>query len=390
MLRQLLTMALRVSSLVAVSSMVPSHTTSTDDVAVVAERLLDRLLSEAAPAAEARKDAATLREDGSWPDVRYNDTTSTGSWSPHVHLERMQTMAAAVRTTNDSKLVLATNHAIEFWLRSDPRSLNWYWNELAVPAQIANTALLFEPWISSRHTLAIMVKFMERAVYGKRTGANLDAEVSTAIIRAALQSNHTLMRVAFSRLWEEIRVVQPTDPACIAPPRGSQGCPTDGIQIDRSFHQHGPELLIGSYGEAYAVDTLQTLALSANTAFTPSDEQCELFASLLVDGMRWMTVGSPARWDWSVKGRDMGTVARQVKLNASLFWVFDGCATDEQKQQLAAFAASIERQGGQHEQLRGHRAYWASVRRFFCTTARTAGRVVWPIGSPSAWVSLLL
>ena len=365
MLLQVLTLVLRTASVAPVSSLMSSRTTGTDDVVVVADRLLDRLLSEAAPATEAREDAATLRDDGSWPDVRYNDTTRTGSWSPHVHLERMQNMAAAVRTTNDTSLALATNRAIEFWLRSDPRSLNWYWNELAVPAQIANTALLFEPWLSSRHTLTIMVKFMERAVYGKRTGANLDAEVSTAITRAALQSNRTLMQMAFSRIWEEIRVVQPTDPACIAPPRGSQGCLTDGIQIDRSFHQHGPELLIGSYGEAYAVDTLQTLALSANTAFAPSDERCELFASLLVDGMRWMTVGSPARWDWSVKGRDMGTVARQLKLNASLFWVFDGCATDEQKRQLAAFGASIERRGGQYERLRGHRAYWASVRRIF-------------------------
>ena len=195
-----------------------------------------RLLVAAAPA-EAQRDAAALLADGSWADVRYNDTSRTGSWSPHVHLQRMQNMAAAVRATNDSSLALATNRAIEFWLRRDPRSLNWYWNELAVPSQIADTALLFQPWVSSPHTLTILVKFMERAVYADRTGANLDAELLTAITRAAIQSNHTLMQVAFNRLWEEIRVVQPTDPACISPPHGSQGCATDGIQIDSSFHQ---------------------------------------------------------------------------------------------------------------------------------------------------------
>ena len=363
MLRGSLALVLRTATVVAASLLMSAYATSTaDDVLVVTDRLLERLLSAAPPAAEARKDAATLREDGSWPDIRYNDTTRTGSWSPHVHLQRMQNMAAVVRATNDSNMALATNRAIEFWLRRDPRSLNWYWNELAVPAQIANTALLFQPWIDSRHTAGIMVKFMKRATYGRRTGANLDAEVSTAITRAAVQSNHTLMRVAFNRLWEEIRVVQPTDPACIAPPHGTQGCLTDGIQIDHSFHQHGPQLLIGSYGEAYAADTLQSLALSANTGFAPANEQCALFASLLIDGMRWMTVGSPARWDWSVKGRDMGTVARQVKLNASLFGVFDGCVSGEQKAQLAAFGAAIEKQGGEPERLRGHRAYWASVR----------------------------
>ena len=124
MLLRLLTLVLHAASVMATLSLVPAYATRKDDMAVVADRLLERLLSAAAPAAEARQDAATLREDGSWSDVRYNDTTRTGSWSPHVHLERMQTMAAAVRTTNDSSLALATNRAIEFWLRRDPRSLN--------------------------------------------------------------------------------------------------------------------------------------------------------------------------------------------------------------------------------------------------------------------------
>ena len=111
-----------------------------------------------------------------------------------------------------------------------------YWNELAVPSQIADTTLLFQPWVAP-HTLLILVKFMERAVYANRTGANLDAELSTAITRAAIQFNHSLMDAVFKRLWEDIRVVQPTDPACISPPHGNQGCATDGIQIDSSFHQ---------------------------------------------------------------------------------------------------------------------------------------------------------
>jgi hypothetical protein len=60
---------------------------------------------------------------------------------------------------------------------------------------------------------------MERADYSGRTGANLDDEVATAIKRAALRGNVTLMSVAFARLWQEIRVVQPS--GCIDPPRVS-------------------------------------------------------------------------------------------------------------------------------------------------------------------------
>ena len=114
-----------------------------------------------------------------------------------------------------------------------------------MPARIADTALLFAPWIKDPHTLDLMYKFMERADYTGRTGANLDDEVATAIKRAGLRGNVTLMSEGFTRLWHEIRVVQPS--GCLYPPHGTEGCPTDGIQADHSFHQHGPELLDGSY-----------------------------------------------------------------------------------------------------------------------------------------------
>jgi hypothetical protein len=37
-------------------------------------------------------------------------------------------------------LIDPTARAVTFWLRRDPRSLNWWWNALTVPAKIADTA----------------------------------------------------------------------------------------------------------------------------------------------------------------------------------------------------------------------------------------------------------
>ena len=136
--------------------------------------------------------------------------------------------------------------------------------------------------------------------------------------------------------------------------QGTEGCPTDGIQADHSFHQHGPELLDGSYGEGYVKDTLTFMTLSRATSFAPNQEQSELFTSLLLDGMRWMTVGSPAKWDWSVKGRDMGSVARKVLFDTSAFSAISTTRAAE----LATFGAAID--GKAAEMLEGHRAYWTS------------------------------
>ena len=38
--------------------------------------------------------------------------------------------------------------------------MNWWFNELRVPARMADTALLFGPWITSAHTKQIMVKYV--------------------------------------------------------------------------------------------------------------------------------------------------------------------------------------------------------------------------------------
>jgi chondroitin AC lyase len=381
--------------LAAGASSAAATTTGATPLLRLSERLLSSLLESgagdcrdvrhctsghrAAPVA-ARRDAAAMAAAGSWPDVNYTDRIRTGSWSPHLHLERMVNLAAVVRAANDSALIEPTLRAIGFWLKTNPRSDNWWWNELEVPARIADTALLFRPWLEvprQQHTLEIMVKFMERAVYAHRTGDNLDNEVATAIKRGVLLRNQTLVATGFGRLWHEIRIVQPS--GCLAPPRGTQGCATDGIQADSSFHQHGPELLDGSYGEGYAQDTLGFMALAQGTIFAPSEAQVALFTSLLLDGMRWMTVGSPAVWDWSVKGRDVGSTARPVAINASLLCSAlggsGGGGGSSRQVELSAFASAIN--GSGRENLDGHRSFWTSDYSVIHSQSATPDRVPW-------------
>ena len=75
----------------------------------------------------------------------------------HVCFKRLVNLAACVRAQNDTSLVSATELAIEYYLKTDPRSDNWWWNQYRVPSRIADAALLFRPWIKSQHTRDIMV-----------------------------------------------------------------------------------------------------------------------------------------------------------------------------------------------------------------------------------------
>ena len=110
-----------------------------------------------------------------------------------------------------------------------------YWNQLEVPQRVADLALLFHN-VSEDMDLH-MLNVMKRADCKRRTGANFDGCINVLIKRAVLEQNTTLLSASFALLWGGIKIVQPTDAACLLPPPGTQGCATDGIQIDFSFHQ---------------------------------------------------------------------------------------------------------------------------------------------------------
>lgn len=141
-----------------------------NDVDIVKSRLLAAVLSgsdgdsgASIRPSDAAEYAASLRPDGSWPDVNYTDRTRTGAWSPEKHLRRQLTMAIVSRQNNDTKLIAAVHLALAFWLaHSAPNgttypygeihSSNWFCGEIWSPAMLSSTALAFEPWLTANET----------------------------------------------------------------------------------------------------------------------------------------------------------------------------------------------------------------------------------------------
>ena len=363
----------------------PQARKTDDDIELVRQRLLSSILSNTGSAdsgaslsaSDATSFAKSLQPDGSWPDVNYTDRTRTGAWSPEKHLKRQLTMAIVARKTNDTTLVNAVHRALDFFLaRSAPNgttfpfgeihSSNWFCGEIWTPSMLGNLALAFEPWLTA-HETQVTVAIMMRSNWAKykRTGANLVSELSTQIKRGALLRNRPIVAAAFDRMWEGVRV---------SPPHGQtngtdcmyEGCQTDGIQADRSYHQHGPQLLAGSYGSYTARETVISLGLAAGTSFTMDPDRTELFVELLLDGMRWMMVHQYF-WQWSVVGRSLGShIARPCCVGNSTGGLGDYLASIPSKRsaELKSFAAAMA--SGESgvasgaTPLRGHRAYWCS------------------------------
>lgn len=129
------------------------------------------------------------------------------------------------------------------------------------------------------------------------------------------------------------------------------------------------------------IDYVAFTALAVGTGWSVPQAAMGRLVSLALDGMRWMTVGAPAVWDYSVKGRDLGSAPRRVQFNATLLAATaaaTGGPAGTRAQELAAFGRAIDGCPTAPAPFRGHRAFWASD--YAAVRSAAPGGTVYPAG----------
>lgn len=278
---------------------VKASSTADNDINAIAVRLAQKLLPGelelAAARSAASKLAKSLRQNGTWPDIDYNDFR-VAEWPMMRHLDRVVQMAAAWRGFNASAIVddgpaqaalsNGTTRALKLWLLHDWKNPNWYDNEIAVPRAMGQIALLLSPnghAMLSRAEGAEMVEIMARAQWKRYTGANRLDMLLIQIHRGAFTRNTTVLSQGFAESFASVT-------------RHHQH--EESIQHDNSFHQHGPQLLSGGYGAVFTNDILFVACISIGTAFQIPTAAASVFESFVLDGQAPMTrAGS---FDWQV------------------------------------------------------------------------------------------
>jgi chondroitin AC lyase len=322
---------------------------TSSDVDTVRQRLYDSLLKLPdsvrdrvhEPAAEA---LASMHADGSWPDQIYTDT-DRNNWKCLQHLPRTFDMARAARSPGtspaESKRYLdASTRALSYWLKVDPHNTNWWHNEIGVPQLVGWTLVLLgddaPPEIKSRG-----IEVMRRSKWDKWTGQNLVWGCGIQIMRGCLEHDAVECQQGFRRMWDEVRIV--TDYG-------------DGIQPDFSFHQHGPLLYSGGYGEAFTADTTRFLVLARDTPFSIPPEKLRILQSYVLDGQQWMLRGR--QWDYGVEGREL---VRKGKDAGGVVPAIDALATlpGDRAAEMAAFAKRLHDDPAAPP-LSGNRHFWCS------------------------------
>lgn len=245
---------------------------------------LRRQLADYIVATTAPETPPPAAQDGSWSDIDYADD-ARADWKPRFHLQRAQSLALAVRSGNAP--VRPVLDALDFWVRRDPLSLNWWHNQIGTPRLLARCLLLLHGSVPAAlleacrpilargdHTLL----FENGTLVPKEwTGANLLWLSANRLLTGALFDGEPLVAGAITAATGEMRLAGPGE---------------EGIQIDGSFHQHGPLLYNGGYGAAFLDECRFFLGVTQGTRWQASAATIRLLADFLLDGTRWMLRGS--------------------------------------------------------------------------------------------------
>jgi len=274
-----------------VSSAAPALT---GDLEILRARLASEWLAIVdVPAAQVA--LAAQSPDGSWPDLDYADNKGT-NWPQLQHIERASLLARAYRQpgsalARDPATRTAIARAWEFWFARDFINVNWWYNEIGIPASLARGLVLLRDELTPRE-LEQGLRILARAKI-QAESQNLVWLAEINALRGLLAADEALVSRAYTRIAQEIRVVTPG---------------AEGLQADFSLLQHRRCLYNHGYGASFAVDGTRLAKLLSGTRFALPPERIALLENLLLDGSQWMGLGP---WqDWAARGREIARVGR--------------------------------------------------------------------------------
>lgn len=254
--------------------------------------------------AEQTKLLASQNDDGSWPDLDYNDQQRSG-WQPRIHATRLLALTQASFAANgkeQAKLYKAILKGLRYYHGIDPKCPNWWYNEIGIPKTLGPVYLVMKDQMTEAD-LAKALEIMRRSQI-KMTGQNKVWLAGNTLMRALIEENEPLIKQARDTIAAEIRVGE-----------------AEGIKSDYSFHQHGPMLQFGNYGLAYIANMAFWSAVFKDGDHAFDQSQQEALRKLMLEG--FAHVNYNGYLDVNAYGRQFGKDVSRVKYLALAFSACD-------------------------------------------------------------------
>ncbi len=230
----------------------------------------------------------TLDKNGAWPGIEYS-SKQRGRWPVIDHLENLQILCKAYLKNDSSfyhdKMVLTKiNLALDYWLKYNFVSPNWWYPQIGIPQALAPILLVMEDELSNDQ-IEKGVKLLNRSKIGMG-GQNKVWLSGNVMLKSLLLRKTDSVAIAAKSIQNEIKV--------------STGL---GIQPDNSFHEHGSMLQQGNYGLHYLDDMMVWIAVLKNTPFAFDDSKIKILRNYALDGMQWVVYKNA--FDIAASGRHL-------------------------------------------------------------------------------------
>ena len=260
-----------------------------------AERVLANMREEALGSGSSNETADSylknMQDDGSWKDINYADRTRTG-FDPSKHMDRMKLFAQegtrAGWTSGRGKTMReALTKGLKYWFTVKPESDNWWHQTIGIPGILGPTLVLCAEVLPEelRDTAYASMRTAGKE-QEKWTGANRTWIANNNLMLGIMTKDAALVKLATDALSEEVCVTT-----------------EEGLQPDWSFHQHGPMLQTGNYGNSWLGTQLKQLRGLQGTRWAYPDEKVALLRGYLLEHAQWPLWG---QWyDISACGRQM-------------------------------------------------------------------------------------
>jgi len=239
----------------------------------------------------ANKAFETLQKDGSWKEVNYEDQSIT-NWAPNDHLANQQAVILSYITEGsifyqNAVVYEGIVNTFNYWVSKDPKSGNWWHNEIGAPQLIGESLILmrFGKKKLPADLEQSLIKMMERGDPYAKTGANKTDIALHFFYRSLLTKDKALIESAVEQLFYPIKLVNGEE----------------GLQYDNSYLQHGPQLQISSYGHVFIIGVLKLSKYVKDTPYALSAEKVQLFSNYFRNS--YLKVIRGQYIDFNVEGR---------------------------------------------------------------------------------------
>lgn len=268
------------------------------DFEVIKKRVTETLMQSSVNDAEIENLVNSIRDDGTWPGINYEDVSNEG-FEHRNHLGSMVKLAQAYKTKSskynkNKKVKSVIEKALEHWVVNDYICQNWWHNQIGTPNNLVHLMLLVGDELPK--------DLVEKAqpIIGR---AHIDAPGARPggdrIKIAGIQAKNMLFLGEKETFNKVVRVIESeikfSEWVGAEYGYGFRHIPTGfanrdmggrGIQYDYSFHHRvdGVNNTL-SYGTGYAEAFAEWVAYTAETDYAFSEEKINQLVDYYLDGI---------------------------------------------------------------------------------------------------------